>query len=239
MVSNVILAVGVLLVTALIGAFIADRIRVPKVTPYLLIGLAVGPHRLRWMSGSLMEPLDTQADWQASGNGLIAGKRLVVLLIGGIALTLSASEVLQLPYLLVFLAMGVTVANTPQETQAITKELTQHKLAGVIRYEAISGTTFDPHSSDLVCADDLAEPAGYSIRSTDAVEAIVEVFDKISDVYGVITNEDEQFVGVIRRSQVMNLLVRGHRSQLRQRSEFESVSPVTGVAVERRNAHAN
>ena len=44
MITNIIFAVGFLLVVALVGAILSERIRVPKVTAYLLVGLAVGPH---------------------------------------------------------------------------------------------------------------------------------------------------------------------------------------------------
>ncbi len=44
--GQVILSLGVLLTAALLGGLVAERLRLPKVTAYLIIGLLLGPHTL-------------------------------------------------------------------------------------------------------------------------------------------------------------------------------------------------
>ena len=84
---------------------------------------------------------------------------------------------------------------------------------GVIRYSAISNAMFDPEAIDLVCAEDLAEPLAHSVGLGETVSGLVELFNQTTDDCVVVSDPDSQkFLGVVRRGDVMNLLVRGHRS---------------------------
>ncbi len=109
-------------------------------------------------------------------------------------------------------------------------------LAGVIRYEAISDTIFDPDSTNLVYAEDLAEPIGYAVHPTDKLETVVSLFNQVPDDCVVATGNDGRLAGIVRRSDVMNLLVRGHRTHLRNRSETQAgtqqLVPVSGLTTE-------
>lgn len=103
-------------------------------------------------------------------------------------------------------------------------------LVGVIRYDAISGTIFDPDSSSLVRADDLAEPIGYTIRPTDRVEAAVSLFNQVTDDCVIATSDDGKLAGIIRRSDVMNVMVRGHRTRTAEQGEItQRLQPVSAV----------
>lgn len=84
---------------------------------------------------------------------------------------------------------------------------------GLIRYSAISGAVFDPDSVDLICAEDLAEPLVHSVGLRDSLESLVQLFNSVTDDCVVVTDpeRDGRFLGVVRRSDVMNLLIRGHR----------------------------
>ncbi len=84
---------------------------------------------------------------------------------------------------------------------------------GLIRYAAISGAVFDPDCTDVVCADDLAEPLVHSVEPSDSLESLVRLFNSVADDCVVVTDPDGngRFHGVVRRSDVMNLLIRGHR----------------------------
>ncbi len=83
---------------------------------------------------------------------------------------------------------------------------------GVIRYSAISNAVFDPDAVDIVRADDLAEPLVNSVSSSDAASHVVELFNRVSDDCIIVTDPDNdgKFCGVVRRSDVMNMLIRGH-----------------------------
>ncbi len=85
---------------------------------------------------------------------------------------------------------------------------------GVIRYSAISNAVFDPDAVDIVRADDLAEPLVNSVNSSDTASHVVELFNRVSDDCIVVTDPDNdgKFCGVVRRSDVMNMLIRGHAS---------------------------
>ena len=85
---------------------------------------------------------------------------------------------------------------------------------GVIRYSAISNAVFDPDAVDIVRADDLAEPLVNSVNSSDTASHVVELFNRVSDDCIVVTDldNDGKFCGVVRRSDVMNMLIRGHAS---------------------------
>ena len=84
---------------------------------------------------------------------------------------------------------------------------------GLIRYAAISGAVFDPDCTDVVCADDLAEPLVHSVEPSDSLESLVRLFNSVADDCVVVTDPDGngRFHGAVRRSDVRNLLIRGHR----------------------------
>lgn len=84
---------------------------------------------------------------------------------------------------------------------------------GVIRYSAISSAVFDPDAVDLICADDLAQPLSDVVALTDTANHVIELFNRVSDDCLVVADPDAdgKLCGVIRRSAVMNLLLRGHR----------------------------
>lgn len=54
---NILIAVGAVLATCLTVGLIAEKFRFPKVTVYLLVGLATGPAFLGWLSESQMHEL--------------------------------------------------------------------------------------------------------------------------------------------------------------------------------------
>lgn len=54
---NILIAVGAVLATCLTIGLIAEKLRFPKVTVYLLVGLATGPALLGWISKSQMHRL--------------------------------------------------------------------------------------------------------------------------------------------------------------------------------------
>ena len=62
--AQVIFSLGVLLAAALVGAILAEQIRVPKVTAYLLVGLALGEHGLNLLPAEhahALEPFNDMA----------------------------------------------------------------------------------------------------------------------------------------------------------------------------------
>ena len=87
------------------------------------------------------------------------------------------------------------------------------KPAGIIRYSAISSAVYDPDARDLIRADDLAEPKPDCICLSEPVTRVIELFNKITDDCLFVTDPaaSDQFCGVVRRSEVMNMLIQGHR----------------------------
>ncbi len=58
--SNPVASLAILLVAALIGGMIAHRLRQPIILGYLVIGAAIGPHALGWVSDrGLVETMAT------------------------------------------------------------------------------------------------------------------------------------------------------------------------------------
>lgn len=86
-------------------------------------------------------------------------------------------------------------------------------VVGVIRYPLLANVMFDRHVSDLVRAEDLSTPTGTVLHEdaslNDAVEALQRETD---DCLPVVSRETPiSLIGVVRRSDVMHLLVQRRR----------------------------
>ena len=79
------------------------------------------------------------------GYGLVAAGRRLVMLISVIVLLLAICQLNEMPYLLTFLAMGVTVANASDQTRQILVEL--DRLTGLlcVVFFAVNGAELEPH----------------------------------------------------------------------------------------------
>lgn len=82
---------------------------------------------------------------------------------------------------------------------------------GVIRYAAISGAVFEPDAMDLICADDLVEPITHWVAPNDPASRAIELFNEAPDDCLVVMDPlmENKYCGLVRRSDVMTLLVRG------------------------------
>ena len=83
-------------------------------------------------------------------------------------------------------------------------------VVGLIRYPLLANVMFDPKLGDLVLAEDLATPAQTVLYENATLEAAAEAFQReTDDCLPVVTLEPpHRLVGVLRRSDVMHLLVR-------------------------------
>lgn len=86
----------------------------------------------------------------------------------------------------------------------------QGAVVGVIRYPLLANVMFDPHLGALVRAADLATPANTVLYDDATLEVAAEAFQKETDdcIPVVARAAPHELVGVIRRSDVMQILVR-------------------------------
>lgn len=86
-------------------------------------------------------------------------------------------------------------------------------VVGVIRYPALSHAMYDPYVSSLVCAEDLAAPYVTILYPDEPAEQARELFIKTSDdCIPVVSREPPHtLLGVVRRADVMKLLISDHR----------------------------
>ncbi|MFH1266933.1 MAG: cation:proton antiporter [Planctomycetota bacterium] len=85
------------------------------------------------------------------------------------------------------------------------------ELVGVIRYRELSGALFDPALSTLVRAADVTTTARRVLHPDEPVARVHEIFEATKDdCLPVVTREEpSRLVGVIRRRDVLRLLIRG------------------------------
>ncbi|MFH1923212.1 MAG: glycosyltransferase, partial [Planctomycetota bacterium] len=85
------------------------------------------------------------------------------------------------------------------------------ELVGVIRYRELSGALFDPALSPLVRAADVTTTARRVLHPDEPVARVHEIFEATKDdCLPVVTREEpSRLVGVIRRRDVLRLLIRG------------------------------
>ena len=83
-------------------------------------------------------------------------------------------------------------------------------VVGLIRYPLLANVMFDPNLGDLVLAEDLATPVQTVLYDDATLEAAAEAFQReTDDCIPVVTRQrPHALVGVLRRSDVMHLLVR-------------------------------
>ncbi len=83
------------------------------------------------------------------------------------------------------------------------------QMVGLIKYGLLSDTFFDAQIDSLVRAEDLAMPADVALKTDEPLEVAVEAFRKTSDdIIPVVTPQvPHQFVGVLRRSDLMQFLI--------------------------------
>ena len=88
------------------------------------------------------------------------------------------------------------------------------QLVGVIRYDELSSTLFDRRLGPLVRAADLATPTNLAVHPDESVAyAWSKLQHTNEDCLPVIDRESpHRLVGVIRRRDVLRVLIRGHRS---------------------------
>ncbi len=101
---------------------------------------------------------------------------------------------------------------------------------GIIRYTAISGANFDPDAVDLVCADDLAEPLEVWVTKSDSLARVTSMFRDVTDDCIVVTDPDAggRLFGLVRRSDIMNMLIRGRRKAMTTTGNGNGETPSSG-----------
>lgn len=89
----------------------------------------------------------------------------------------------------------------------------EKRIVGLICYNRMSSELFDPSLGKLVFASDLAVPSEGILYPDDDAATVLELFTLTSnDCIPVVSREPgEKFVGVVRRSDITNLLIRGRR----------------------------
>ena len=96
------------------------------------------------------------------------------------------------------------------------------ELAGVIRYRELSNALFDPALNTLVRAADVTTPAGWILHPDESLSRAYELFQATKDdCLPVVTrNEPYQLLGLVRRRDVLRLLIRGQLDS--QESQIDS-----------------
>ena len=87
-------------------------------------------------------------------------------------------------------------------------------LIGVIRYPLLSTALFDRNVGSLVRAEDLATPVNAPLHPDDPASRALELLNKdTDDCIPVVQRErPHRLLGVVRKNDIVNLLIRGHRS---------------------------
>lgn len=86
-------------------------------------------------------------------------------------------------------------------------------LIGVIRYPSLSSALFDRNVGTLVRAEDLATPVNALLHPEDPASRALDLLNKdIDDCIPVVSREKPHtLLGVVRKNDIVNLLIRGHR----------------------------
>jgi Kef-type K+ transport system membrane component KefB len=81
------------------------------------------------------------------------------------------------------------------------------RFKGVISYEEVKNTLYDPVLRGLVIAEDLTSPIGQPLEAGASLSAALEVMDRYG-VHSWPVVEDEQLVGVVSRTDLYSILRR-------------------------------
>lgn len=89
-------------------------------------------------------------------------------------------------------------------------------VVGLIRYNLLNQAFFDPHSDQLLRAEDLATPPEVLLRPSQPVRDAVTLFRNTTDdcVPVVTDNAPYRLVGTVRRSDLTTLLIRDRKAGL-------------------------
>jgi len=102
------------------------------------------------------------------------------------------------------------IEHSHEETYPVVND--QQEVVGLIRYPLLSNVMFDPGVTELVCAEDLATPVEAVMHADETVTRAAELFNRIQDdcIPVVERDEPQALVGIVRRSDVMRVLIRRH-----------------------------
>ena len=102
------------------------------------------------------------------------------------------------------------IEHSHEETYPVVND--KQEVVGLIRYPLLSNVMFDPGVTELVCAEDLATPVEAVMHTDETVTRAAELFNRIQDdCIPVVEREEPQaLVGIVRRSDVMRVLIRRH-----------------------------
>jgi Kef-type K+ transport system membrane component KefB len=91
----------------------------------------------------------------------------------------------------------------------------QHSVVGVISYPLLSTALFDKKLGSLVRAQDLAVPSKRVLHPTDPAINALEAFRRVTDdcIPVVELELPNRLLGIVRRSDVMNMLIHNQKSQ--------------------------
>jgi len=83
------------------------------------------------------------------------------------------------------------------------------QLKGVLRYENLRQSLFDPDLGALVRAEDLAVPAFHVLYVDDTVEQAWKLFrhNNVDSMMVVTSDEPQRFLGIIRRREIFRLFL--------------------------------
>ncbi|MBI1309705.1 CBS domain-containing protein [bacterium] len=102
------------------------------------------------------------------------------------------------------------IEHSHEETYPVVNA--ENAVVGLIRYPLLSNVMFDPSVTELVCAEDLATPVEAVIYQDETVTRAAELFKRIQDDCLPVVEREEPhaLIGIIRRSDVMRVLIRRH-----------------------------
>ncbi len=105
------------------------------------------------------------------------------------------------------------IENSHDNTYPVVDE--KMRVVGVIRYPLLSNVMFDQSVTKLVCAEDLASDVDALLSPDDPLARAFELFQAETDdcIPVVTTDEPQELVGIVRRSDVMHALITRHRSK--------------------------
>jgi len=104
------------------------------------------------------------------------------------------------------------IEHSHDNTYAVVDD--ENTLVGMISYSQLSNAMFDTTVSQLVCAADLAMPVNQILHPEDSVSRALTVFNQSDDdcIPVVTTDAPHSLIGVVRRSDLMHLLIKKHQA---------------------------
>ncbi len=86
----------------------------------------------------------------------------------------------------------------------------KNQVVGIIRYQTLSETLFDPTVAPLVCAEDIATPVEQVAHLDESATTLFDFFQRSSDDCIPVISRDESrhFEGVVRRADLRTMLIR-------------------------------